>query len=498
MSLQDATARPIPYRTLRALSLALALIAALAAATVLGRLAAGDGVKTALRSASALEARKLAGPSGLDSWGAMLSALHRQQSGGSIYAAAMLLDNCKYQYPPAALLLMEALPHPQGAHLCSRDAEAGAEPTQTRWPFKAWIDLVSRASLLVTCWLGFVLLRQGLAAPDASPRAADLDGATQRRLAAALTVALGLSFFPLVWGHTLGQVQVQINLALGAALCALLAGRPALAGVLLGLCCLFKPNYALFVVWALLRKEWRMTVALVAVAAVGHGLALWRYGVTAHVEYIDFLRGLGRLGESYWANQSLTGLLHRWFDPGSALQWADSAFGSSAHAQRLPPEFDWATAGFPAYRSSVYLPTVAFSIGLMLVAFWPARGAGRPSPPLARTLDLGLALAAITIASPIVWLHHYGSFFALFALALAATLRAPADNPRALRPGLLLAGLAVAYALLGSVMLQPERIFTDRAGGVLGSHGWAGALMLTALLWLLRRRWASEEPAQRM
>ena len=26
-----------------------------------------------------------------------------------------------------------------------------------------------------------------------------------------------------------------------------------------------------------------------------------------------FLRGLGRLGESYWANQSLTGLLHRWF-----------------------------------------------------------------------------------------------------------------------------------------------------------------------------------------
>jgi hypothetical protein len=404
----------------------------------------------------------------------------------------MLLDNCKYQYPPAALLLMELLPHPGGQHVCSRDAEAGAGEGAREWPFKRWIDLSSRLALLATLWLAARLLLQGLAPSAGTPPGATPESPVRRRrprlIIHLLVAALGLSFFPLVWSHTLGQIQVYLNLLMTAALSALLAGRSAFAGALLGLCCLFKPNYALFLGWALLRRQWRLGAALALVAAAGHGLALSRYGLAAHLEYLDFLRGLSRLGESYWANQSLTGLMHRWLDPASALQWADSAFGSSVRAQRPPPAFDWEAAGFPAYHAAVHSATVAFSLALLALAFWPA---ARAAHPLQRTLDLGVAVAACTMASPIVWWHHYGIFFALFALALAATLRTPERRSPAM-----LAALALAYALLGSAALRPEPIFVDRALGVLGSHGWFGALILLALLLRLRKR-SAPAPSRR-
>ncbi|MBI5716281.1 MAG: DUF2029 domain-containing protein [Burkholderiales bacterium] len=510
-----------------ALLVALSITCGIAALTVLARLVAGDGLKPALRAASALEARKLPGPSGLDSWGAMLSAAHRQRGGGSVYAAAMALDNCKYQYPPAALLLMEVVPHPEGAHLCTRDAEAGAEvgaePARPAWPAKRWIDLASQASLLATLALSLVLLRQALAACAPAQQATHRPEGGRSSIGGAgvagLLAALGLSFFPLTWGHALGQIQVQLNLAMTAALCAMLAGRATLAGALLGLCCLFKPTYALFAAWALLRREWRLAAALLGVAAVGHGLALARYGLAVHLEYLEFLRGLGRVGESYWANQSLTGLLHRWLDPASALRWADAAFGSSARVQLAPPAFDWAAAGFPDEHAGVYVATVAFSLLLLGTAFWPVRGPtpGRgpmpalipghaPSALLARTLDLGVAMAAITMASPIVWLHHYGSFFALFVLALAVALQRPGGAANS-RPGAAavapaeavpagrtaptsrttLVALALAYAMAGSVVLRPEAIFADRLSGLLGSLGLVGALLLLWQLWRLRR-----------
>jgi hypothetical protein len=469
---------PGPDRALRALAAALAITVVVALVTVLARLAAGDDLKPALRSASALEARKVFGPSGLDSWGAMLSAAHRQRAGGPVYAAAMGLDNCKYQYPPAALLLMEVLPHPGGPHLCARDAEAGEDPVHTAWPAKRWIDVASQLSLFATLGLGVVLLGQALAAGRPVPPAGGTPEAAPWA-AAALVCVLGLTFFPLTWGHTLGQIQVQLNLAMTAALCAMLAGRSALAGALLGVCCLFKPTYALFAVWALMRREWRLAGALLGVAAVGHGIALVRYGLPLHLEYLDFLRGLGRVGESYWANQSLTGLLHRWLEPGAGLQWADSAFGSSARPQAALPAFDWAAAGFPDEHAGVYVATVAGSLLLLGAAFWPVQGPSA-TRPLARALDLGVVVAAITMASPIVWLHHYGSFFALFALALVAAIRGR-------HSGSTLALLALAYALLGSVLLRPEAVFTDRLGALLGSHGWAGGLLLMLLLWRLRR-----------
>ncbi|MCW5632880.1 MAG: DUF2029 domain-containing protein [Rubrivivax sp.] len=491
----------------RALAGALALTFTIALATVLWRLAAGDDLKPALRAASALEARRLAGPSGLDSWGAMLSAAHRQRVGGPVYAAAMALDNCKYQYPPSALVLMELLPHPQGPHLCSRDAEAGAAAAgalaHVHWPFKRWIDVSSQAALSATIVLSFVLLWRGTA--GRSDRAMAVHPAmpaapTSHVVAATLFVLLGLTFFPLVWGHTLGQIQVHLNLVMTAALCALLAGRPALAGALLGLCCLFKPNYVLFAAWALLRREWRLAAALVLVAAAGHGVALARYGLGMHLEYLDFLRGLARLGESYWPNQSFMGLVLRWLDPASALQWADSAFGSSAAALRPPPAFDWAAAGFPDEVPGLPAAVTLSSLALLTFAFWPwrRRGPATASPAsttstsdgrLERTLDLGIAIAAVTMASPIAWLHHYGVFFALFALALGAALRTAAADVVVLgRKATLIVALAVAYLLLGNATLRAESVFTASWPGLAGSHGLLGGLLLMAVLWRLRWR----------
>jgi hypothetical protein len=473
----------IRARVVRGLALALIVTGLLAAATVLGRLAAGDNPARALRSASALEFRKLLGPAGMDSWAAMFAASHRLGLGGALYADVLLLDNCKYQYPPAALLLMEALPHPAGQYVCSSDADLSAALEPRVWRFKPWIDLGSRLAWLATLWMTAVLMLRALvpARPMADAKA---HGSILGRAALyGLVGALGLAFYPLVWGHVVGQIQVYLNLLMVAALWAVLAGRGLLAGVLIGLCCLFKPQYVVLLAWALLRREWRIGSGLAAVAAAGTGLALWRYGAAVHLEYIDFLRGLSRLGESYWANQSFNGLVHRWIEPSLGLQWADAGFASSADAMLPSPAFDWASAGFPAYHASVHAVTIATSLAILAVALWPVRAA---STRLHRVLDLGVATAACTVASPVAWWHHYGAFFALFALALVALASGPARGRRVLAAALLL-----AYALLGSAMLRPELVFDGRLTALLGSHGLLGALLLIAVLLALRTRASS-------
>jgi hypothetical protein len=115
-----------------------------------------------------------------------------------------------------------------------------------------------------------------------------------------------------------------------------------------------------------------------------------------------------------------------------------------------------------------------------------------PGSTTALQLDFALMLCALTLASPIAWEHHYGSFLAVFALLLgtfAAQQRWPARSALA---------LATAFVLMAHAVLRPEWIFAEPglpARGLLGSHLWLGALIVFALLWRWRARRLEAEPA---
>jgi len=470
-------------RWLMAVLLAMAV---LAAATVGAALLLGDAPKDALRSTSLLQAHRLRAEGGMDSWGPMASALARwrEDTSRSPYAAALALDRCKFQYPPASWLLMEVLPAPPGQPLsCTADGTRGRDIHSAAWAAKPWIATASSLACLA-----LVALSVALAARTWRPRGAQEarpeTGRGHAGLIAAGLVA-GLAFYPLVKGHTLGQLQVFLNLALGAALLAL-PWAPRTSGVLVGLCCLFKPQYALFLVWGAWRRQWCFVLGAAAVAVLGHGLALARYGLEVHLQYAQVLQALSRVGEVFWANQSLNGVLNRWWFPAEAASWSPAAF--------------------PPLHAAVRWGTLLGSVLLLGAALWRPRGGPAAlqamAPSTLRTastpslqLDFALMLCALTLASPIAWEHHYGSFLPVFALMLgtfAAQPRWPARSA---------AALAVAFVLMAHAVLRPEWIFAEPGQplrGLLGSHLWLGALIVFALLlhWRARPGAAAPEAAR--
>ena len=99
----------------------------------------------------------------------------------------------------------------------------------------------------------------------------------------------------------------------------------------MGVLCLIKPHYGLFVLWALLRKEWRFAFACVAAGLVGLIGSVAVFGFANHLDYLPVLSHLAERGETYYPNHSVNGLLNRLMSVGEPelyrnLDWGDGAF----------------------------------------------------------------------------------------------------------------------------------------------------------------------------
>ena len=428
-------------RTARALAFAIVCSLVIAAASVGGSLWAGDSVIDAWKSSSLLVVRKLRVPAGMDSWAPMWSGLYRvREHEGSAYQRTWALDKCKFQYPPSALLLLEWMPPPGVLPMsCGPDASRTDAWTSV-WPAKPWVSWASRLSVLATVLVSLLILRR------------EMPG---QRLGTVGTLAGGvvaLTFYPLLWGHDLGQVQVFMNLALAVALLNM-RSRPGWSGVLVGLCCLLKPQCVLFLLWGALRREGRFCAGLLAVFGLGTAAALASYGLDLHLEYIAFLRGLSQTGEVFWGNQTLNGVLNRLLSTGEPVNWVPGAF--------------------PTYHPVVRWGTLLGALPVLGGALWllPARAA-----TVRRDLDFATMLAALTIASPVGWEHHYGCFIAIFALLLGVTA-SQANAPRAAW-----VALGFGFVAMANVWLAPQHVFTGPLQGLLGSHMWFAALATLGLL----------------
>jgi hypothetical protein len=356
-----------------------------------------------------------------DSWGAMAIALEHFQSGEpeTIYREVFFDRNVKFQYPPSSLFALMAM-----------QAAAPSERVRTTdeniyaWP--TLNDVLSLLFLLLTAAATAALLENRL-----RQQCGYDDNRARVCLRTALVFGLALTFYPLVKAFTLGQIQVWINGLFALSLLCWATGRHTASGVLTGIVCLIKPHFALFVLWALVRKEWRFTFACIATGCIGVIASIAVFGWPNHFDYVPVLSHLAERGETYYPNHSVNGLLNR------LMSLAEPG---------LYRNLDWGEGGFPPFNRWVYWPTTISSAAILLLAILRRNRANDPD----RTIDFCTMAVSSTVASPIAWEHHYGVLFPVFAVILVSALQV-----RARLPWLILSYILASNYIVASKFLAP-------------------------------------------
>jgi hypothetical protein len=339
------------------------------------------GQPTVLRDTRLL----LRGIQGADSWRPMAQAhAHLREvdrvSGEPVplYDWLFFDRRVKFIYPPTALL---------GIELLDRSLPRG------RWS----VALVALSLLMVTLNAALVAAVLDRELSRVAPPVSRLDRGIRVTAAALLT----LCFYPVVKAYSLGQAQVVVNALLAALVLAWSLGSRALSGVLVAAMCAIKPQYALIAVWGVARREWRFVGAAAAAGLGVLALSVWTFGLAHHLNYLDVLATISRVGEAYYPNQSVNGLLQRAMDHGDSLRW-------DPH-------------DYPPYHPLVHAGTLLSSLALLgLTVLW------RPWRPVrGGSLDLCAIALAATLASPIAWEHHHGVLLPIYACLLPALLQRP-------------------------------------------------------------------------
>jgi len=269
----------------------------------------------------------------------------------------------------------------------------------------------------------------------------------------------GETFYPLVKAYTLGQIQTWLNGLFALSLLCWATERKVPAGVLLGLMALVKPHYGLFVLWALLRREWRFATAFAATAIVGVLGSIMVYGFENHVDYVRVLTFLAERGETFYPNQSVNGLLNRVMVLIDPTHWHSLQFDDHS---------------FPPFSPFVYGGTLIASIVLLSTALLRRGNEGDPD----RSFDFSTMALSITIASPIAWEHHYGTIFPVLALLLANVI---GDRRRLL----LLTG---SYVLISNY-IPVTNLLAETVLNVAQSYLFAAAIVVLVLLHTVRPGW---------
>jgi hypothetical protein len=371
----------------------------------------------------------------------------RGQHAKPLYSEIFFERKLKFQYPPSSLFAVAGLLWLVGPERI-RTEECKVYDLPTANDVLGWLFILMSAASAAA------LLEIGLRRQYAS----FASGATVATRAA-IVLALALTFYPLVKAYTLGQIQNWLNGLFALSLLCWVTGRKAPSAVLIGLMALVKPHYGLFVLWALLRREWHFAIAFVATVVVGVAASIMAYGLANHVDYLRVLFFLAERGETFYPNQSINGLLNRvmvLIDPAS---WSSLEFNDN---------------GFPPFSPLVYGGTLAASIVLLSGALFRRGNAGDPD----RTFDFCTMALSITIASPIAWEHHYGTIFPIFAVLLAGVV---GDRRRLIL-------LMVSYVLISN-FIPVTNLLAATVFNVAQSYLLAAAIVVLLLLHTTRPGW---------
>ena len=351
-----------------------------------------------------------------DSWRPMMAAQAYADAnpGGDIYEEIFFRRRIKFQYAPTSLLSVDHL---------SRGA----------------LNRLSWTAFWITVGFTVLVFRDALRRNGPVPA-----------LSLIVVAGLAMTFYPLLKGYTLGQIQVWVDALFACAVWGWLRGWKWAAGIALGLACLIKPPLAPLALWALLRGEWRLGAGFAFACATGLVLSVVLYGVPSHLSYVRVLSYIAERGEAYYPNQSFNGLLNRWFENGANLTFDDHAFS--------PPH--------PIVSAGTALTSVVLLALALVVPIWTCRGD--------RRLDLAIMTLTATMASPIAWEHHYGVLLPVFAMLTPVTLE---QRPLGGWTGPM---LALAF-LLTAQYLEPAQLLALTSWNPLQSYVLFGGLLVLAL-----------------
>src|SRR5262245_15625068 len=201
------------------------------------------------------------------------------REGIPVYQTLFFKHGVKFQYPTSSLLPLSALRAVFGLAALSDAALNGL----SRLAAAATVALVV-----------LLLLRTGAESPATAPV-----GRLDAELLPACAVVPAATFYPLLRGVYLGQLQTWVDLLFAGLVLALLAKRPALAGSLAGLACALKPTLGLLGLWGLVRRHARFTAAFAVTLGALVAASGLLYGGVHFGDYARLLAFVGQRGEIF-------------------------------------------------------------------------------------------------------------------------------------------------------------------------------------------------------
>lgn len=315
----------------------------------------------------------LAKPSYADSWDPMYRGLRVFTSGEdpTIYQKVFFNQKHKFQYPPTSLLVIDVIKRVIG----------------TKIELSTFMDWISWLCVLGTIIFTILIFLEGIRryVPEESQK-------KNLALAVALVTLCGMTFYPLLRGYILGQIQTWLNFLFAISLWFWLHKRKEISGASLGLISIIKPQMGLYLFWGLIRKYWKFCVLIGGIAGFVLGVSVLRYELPAHLKYLEVLTFIAERGETYYPNQSVNGLVNRMLFNGNNLDWDAWHFAPPNDIVRL-----------------LTMATSALLIGGVMLF-------NRKLPESESWLGFVTAGLAFTLASPVAWEHHYGILLPIFAL----------------------------------------------------------------------------------
>ena len=375
-----------------------------------------------------------------DSWKPMHMAL--QVLGGAkkdvLYETLFFGDGVRFQYPPSSLFPLDLL-------------------TRMGLGNAIYLNRLNEALFLINA-LSMAFIAHLFA--SRLPRPFSSAGKRQALWAAPMIAFVAtFLFYPAIRAVVLGQFQVWIDLLFTLTCIAWVYGRKALAGAMIGACCAIKPQFALLLLWALVWREWIFATGVMVVAVPIALLSVAAYGLHNSIAYLDVLSFLSRHGESFFANNSVNGIINRYLGNGNNLHWEPFQF--------VP------------FNPVVYGGTICASVLAVAAIIAPAllrRGN-------ATIFDFGAAVLLSVMGSPIAWEHHYGVMLPLYLFLLLSILSEPASQSRSWR----LVALACSW-FLSANLLSFTYLLADTRLNFLEANLFFGGLMLLPLLFIQARR----------
>lgn len=273
---------------------------------------------------------------------------------------------------------------------------------------------------------------------------------------------------PLVYSLREGNSTHFVLLLLLAALISLETKREVWAGILLAISALIKLPLFLFGIYFLLRKRWRVFLAMSVATGVVVGASLLLFGIDLHQVWLQqcVLANSGNPVAAYNV-QSLDGFLARLLTDGNLFNWNPVTVG-------------WQ---FKVVRYVLLSVLVGGAIWIC----W------RSKPPITsedENLEFSIVLCMAVIISPISWTHYY--LFLLLPLSLYVTQRLAVPLERPWFNLVMLSAILMSLPVKRVKLDEPVLMFL--ISKILSSHYLYGGLLLLGVL--LSTRWHSFKQSQ--